>query len=80
MSIPLIAIYAIVTVISIGGGWVSKRLAEKGWSVTRTRRVCLLVFAYAVVPVFLATKLPVWAAVVLIGFAGGAHQAWSATL
>jgi MFS transporter, ACS family, hexuronate transporter len=80
MGLPLIAIYAIVTVLSIFGGWVSKRLVERGWDITRTRRVTLLIFALCVLPVCLATKLPLWGAVALIGLAGGAHQAWSATL
>lgn len=80
MGLPLIAIYAIVTVVSIFGGWVSKRLVERGWDITRTRRVTLLIFALCVLPVVLATKLPLWSAVALIGLAGGAHQAWSATL
>lgn len=80
MGLPLIAIYAIVTVLSIFGGWVSKRLVERGWDITRTRRVTLLIFACCVLPVALATKLPLWGAVALIGLAGGAHQAWSATL
>lgn len=80
MGLPLIAIYAIVTVVSVGGGWATKAVASKGWSVTRTRRVSMLVFSCAVLPVAFATQLPVGIAVLLIGLAGGAHQAWSATL
>lgn len=80
MGLPLVAIYAIVTVLSIYGGWLGKRLVERGWSVTRTRRATLLAFACCVLPVALATKLPLWGAVALIGIAGAAHQAWSATL
>ena len=80
MGFPLVAIYAIVTVLSIGGGWLTKRLAECGWSVTKTRRTSLFLFACGVLPVALATRLPLWGAVLLIGLAGGAHQAWSATL
>lgn len=80
MGLPLVVIYAIVTVLSIGGGWLSKRLVEMGWSVTRTRRVTLLIFACCVLPVALAPKLPLWGAVALIGLAGAAHQAWSGTL
>jgi ACS family hexuronate transporter-like MFS transporter len=80
MGLPLVAIYALVTVLSISGGWTTKWLADRGWTVTRTRRVSLFVFACCVIPVAVATKLPVWGAVLLIGLAGGAHQAWSATL
>lgn len=80
MGLPLFAIYALVTVLSISGGWLSKWLSDRGWSVTRTRHTALLLFAVCVAPVALATSLPVWGAVALIGLAGGAHQAWSATL
>lgn len=80
MGFPLFVIYALVTVLSISGGWMAKWLADRGWSVTRTRHTSLFVFALCVVPVALATSLPVWGAVALIGLAGGAHQAWSATL
>ena len=79
MGLPLVVIYSIVTVLSIGGGWASKRLAHMGWSTTKTRRVTLFVFACAVVPVAAVSIVPLWPAVLLIGLAGGAHQAWSAT-
>jgi len=80
MGLPLVAIYALVTVLSIAGGWATKMLAQAGWSTTKSRRVSLLVFACAVVPVAAVSSVPIWAAVLLIGLAGGAHQAWSATL
>jgi ACS family hexuronate transporter-like MFS transporter len=40
----------------------------------------MLLFALCVIPVFFATKLSVWPAVLLIALAGSAHQAWSANL
>lgn len=80
MGLPLIVIYGLVTILSIAGGWATKQLAGRGWSITKTRRISLLVFACAVLPVAAASSLPVWGAVLLIGLAGGAHQAWSATL
>lgn len=80
MGLPLVAIYGLVTVLSIAGGWASKQLTNLGWSTTKTRRISLLVFACAVVPVAMVSAVPVWGAVLLIGLAGGAHQAWSATL
>ena len=80
MGLPLVVIYGIVTILSIAGGWATKQLVGLGWGVTKTRRVSLLVFACAVLPVAAVSALPTWAAVLLIGLAGGAHQAWSATL
>jgi ACS family hexuronate transporter-like MFS transporter len=40
----------------------------------------MLLFAFCVVPIFLVTNAGNWPAVVLIGIAGAAHQAWSANL
>ena len=78
--IHLVIIYAIITVLSIFGGWITGHLARSGWSVTRARKTGMAVFALLVVPVFFATKLTVWPAVLLIALAGSAHQAWSANL
>jgi ACS family hexuronate transporter-like MFS transporter len=80
MGLPLVVIYAIVTVLSIAGVWAAKAFAGKGWSVTKTRRFSMLIFSCAVLPVAFAPQLQLWPAVIIIGIAGGAHQAWSATL
>ena len=74
------SIYSIVTVLSIGGGWLSGALIARGWSTTAARRSCMLLFAVAVVPIALASHVGNWTAVLLIGLAGAAHQAWSATI
>ncbi len=76
----LVTIYAIITVLSIAGGWLTGYLASRGWTVTRARKTGMLIFALCVLPVMAATKLSVWPAVLLIALAGAAHQAWSANL
>jgi MFS transporter, ACS family, hexuronate transporter len=76
----LVSIYAIVTVLSIGGGWLAGYLIRRGWTSHRARKVAMLIFALAVLPVLLVTQVGDWGAVVLIGIAGAAHQAWSANL
>lgn len=76
----LMAIYMIITVLSIAGGWVTGYLASRGWSITRARKTGLLVFALCVVPIAGISWVSDWMAVLLIGLAGAAHQAWSATL
>ena len=78
--VHLVTIYAIVTVLSIFGGWITGRLVKSGWTVTRARKICMIVFALCVLPVFFATSFSVWPAVLLIALAGSAHQAWSANL
>ena len=76
----LMAIYLIVTVLSICGGWVTGYLTRRGWSVTRARKTGMFVFALLVMPIMAAKYGTPWVAVGLIGLAGAAHQAWSANL
>lgn len=76
----LVTIYLIITVLSIAGGWVTGYLTSRGWSVTRARKTGMVVFALCVVPIVFATQVGNWTAVLLIGLAGAAHQAWSATI
>jgi ACS family hexuronate transporter-like MFS transporter len=76
----LVTIYSIVTVLSIAGGWISGHLARRGWSMNLSRKSAMLVFALCALPMLAVTHVGDWGAVLLIGLAGGAHQAWSATL
>lgn len=76
----LAAIYSIVTVLSIGGGWLTGHLAGQGWSITRARRIGMLIFAVMALPISFVGLSGNWTAVLLIGLAGAAHQAWSATI
>jgi ACS family hexuronate transporter-like MFS transporter len=78
--VHLVTIYSIVTVLSISGGWLTGYLNRRGYSVTRARKTGMLLFALAVVPIVFVTKVGDWEAVLLIGLAGAAHQAWSATI
>ena len=78
--VHLVTIYAIVTVLSIAGGWVTGFLTRCGWSVTRARKTGMFVFALLVLPILGVTRVGDWPAVLLIGLAASAHQAWSANL
>jgi MFS transporter, ACS family, hexuronate transporter len=78
--VHLVTIYAIVTVLSIAGGWVTGYLTRRGWSVTRARKTGMFVFALCVLPILAATRVADWPAVLIIGLAASAHQAWSANL
>lgn len=78
---PLIAIYLIADVGSIGGGWLSSTFIKRGWSINRARKTAMLVCALAVVPVVFASQASsLWVAVGLIGLAAAAHQGWSANI
>jgi ACS family hexuronate transporter-like MFS transporter len=78
--VHLVTIYSIVTVLSIFGGWITGYLNRQGWSVTKARKAGLFSFAICVLPIFFVTDTSDWIAVILIGLAGAAHQAWSANL
>lgn len=78
--VHLVTIYAIVTVLSIAGGWLTGHLQRRGWRVTRARKAGMFLFALCVLPILGATRVGDWPAVLLIGLAASAHQAWSANL
>jgi ACS family hexuronate transporter-like MFS transporter len=69
-----------VTVLSIFGGWVTGYLTKRGWTVTRARKTGMFIFALCALPILVVTQVGAWTAVLLIGLAGSAHQAWSANL
>ncbi|HEY4106926.1 MAG TPA: MFS transporter [Polyangiaceae bacterium] len=78
--IHLVSIYVVVTVLSVIGGWLTGALVTRGYSVSRARKIAMFISACLVVPIFVVTQVGDWTAVMLIGLAGAAHQAWSANL
>jgi MFS transporter, ACS family, aldohexuronate transporter len=70
----------LITVLSILGGWITGFLTTRGWTVTLARKTGMFVFALCVLPILVVTRVGDWTAVLLIGLAGSAHQAWSANL
>lgn len=78
---PLVAVYLLADVGSVGGGWLSSRLIHRGWSVNRGRKTAMLVCAFCVTPISIAVFADnLIAAVAVIGLAAAAHQGWSANL
>lgn len=81
LGLPLVVIYLMTDVGSIGGGWLSGRLMRSGFGVFTARKMALLACALCTVPVFLAPMTEqIWVAVLLIGLAMAAHQGFSANL
>jgi ACS family hexuronate transporter-like MFS transporter len=81
LGLPLVVIYLMTDVGSIGGGWLSGRLIKAGFGVFAARKLALLACALCTVPVFLAPQVEgIWTAVLLIGLAMAAHQGFSANL
>jgi len=78
---PLIVIYVIADLGSIGGGWLSSHFIKKGWDVNKARKTAMLICALCVVPVIFAPRVEgLWTAVGIISLAAAAHQGWSANL
>jgi ACS family hexuronate transporter-like MFS transporter len=78
---PLVAIYLLSDVGSVAGGWASSRMMKAGHSVNYARKMTMLISAFAVTPVFFAQSYDnLWLAVLVIGIATAAHQAFSANL
>ncbi len=81
LGLPLIVIYVIADVGSIGGGWLSSNLINRGWSVNAARKVTMLICAFLVIPIVYASITDnLWVSVILIGIAAAAHQGWSANI
>jgi len=78
---PLIVIYLIADIGSIGGGWLSSTFINRGWTINRARKTAMLICALAVTPIIFASNVKsLWGAVALIGLAAAAHQGWSCNL
>ncbi len=80
----LFTLYAIVTIISIGGGYLPKYFVEnKGIEPYTGRMRAMLLFAFFPIVALFAQPLgahSAWWPAILIGLAGAGHQAWSANL
>ena len=81
VGLPLIVVYLIADIGSVGGGWISSTLIKRGWTINRARKTAMLICAISVVPVmFAANASSLWVAVLLVGLAAAAHQGWSANI
>ena len=78
---PLVVIYVISDLGSVGGGWFSSRLIRGGATVNAARKWAMGVAAVAVLPIaFAAYADNLWVAVALLGLATAAHQWFSCNL
>jgi len=78
---PLLLVYLLADVGSIGGGGLSSWLIRRGASVNVARKAAFLVCALCVVPVMIVARVSnLWLAVSLVGVAAAAHAGFSANL
>ena len=83
LAMPVAVVYILSSFGSIFGGWLPLYFVKKGWPVYRSRKTSMLIYAFCVIPVVFAQwlgKIDMWLAVLIIGFAAAAHQAWSANI
>ena len=85
MGIALIfTLYAIVTVVSMFGGYLPKIFVEKkGMNPYQGRMLAMLIFAFFPVLALFAQPMgqySAWWPAIIIGFVGAGHQAWSANI
>jgi ACS family hexuronate transporter-like MFS transporter len=80
-GLPLAAIYLISDLGSVAGGWMSSKLIKAGRTPNFARKVTMLICAICVLPIWFVQEIDsLWTAVLVIGLATAAHQAFSANL
>ncbi|ESQ94541.1 MFS transporter [Asticcacaulis benevestitus] len=78
---PLVVIYLLSDAGSIAGGWMSSQMLKMGFSANVARKSTLFLFALFVLPMlFVSGVKDLWLAVLIIGLAAAAHQAFSANV
>ncbi len=78
---PLVVIYVVSDLGSIGGGWFSSALMQRGWSLSAARKTAMLVGAIAVLPIAFAAYVDsLWGAVAIVALAAAAHQWFASNL
>lgn len=81
--LALAVVYTISTVGSVFGGWLPKKFINNGMSANRARKSAMFIYALLPLTVLSARWLgefSTWYAVLVIGIACAAHQAWSANI
>jgi ACS family hexuronate transporter-like MFS transporter len=81
IGLPLITVYLVSDVGSVGGGWLPAFLVRRGFTAARARLTPMLIGAVCVLPVMFAGYAKhEWVAVGVVSLAASAHQAFSANL
>ena len=78
LALPLIVVYVMADLGSIGGGWLSSALLRRGWSANAARKTAMLLCAVLVLPMVTASHVHhLWMTVALFSLAAAGHQGWS---
>jgi len=83
IAVPVAVVYLISTIGSIGGGYLPMFFINRNMPAFKARKTSMFIFALCVLPVVFAQyagEVSMWLAVLVIGIAAAAHQAWSANI
>jgi ACS family hexuronate transporter-like MFS transporter len=81
IGLPLIVVYNLSVVGSVGGGWLPRLYVRLGLDLKPARLAAMLTCALLVMPMVFAGRLESeWGAVALLSLAASAHQGWSANI
>jgi ACS family hexuronate transporter-like MFS transporter len=81
LGLPMIVIYQVSSLGSIGGGWLSSWFLRRGMTLDRARKTTLIIAAVCALPIAYASRTDsLWVAVALVALGTAAHQAFSANI
>jgi len=83
IALPVAAVYVLSSIGSVGGGYLPMGFIKRGMPAFQARKMAMLLIAFCVFPIVFAQylgQLNMWLAVLVIGIAAAAHQAWSANI
>ncbi len=83
IAVPVAIVYVISSFGSVYGGWLPMKLINKNWPAFKARKTSMLIYALCVIPIIFSQvlgEIDMWLAVLMIGIAAAAHQAWSANI
>jgi ACS family hexuronate transporter-like MFS transporter len=83
IMVPVAVVYTISTFGSVYGGYLPLAFMNRNMPAFKARKTAMFLFALCVFPVVLsqwAGEINMWLAVLVIGIATAAHQAWSANI
>jgi ACS family hexuronate transporter-like MFS transporter len=83
VALPVAAVYVLSSIGSVGGGWIPLNFMRTACLLSRPAKLSMLLIALCVFPIVFAQylgQMNMWLAVLVIGIAAAAHQAWSANI
>jgi ACS family hexuronate transporter-like MFS transporter len=83
IALPVAAVYVLSSIGSVSGGYLPLGFIKRGMPAFAARKRTMLLIACCVFPIVFAQylgRMNMWLAVLVIGIAAAAHQAWSANI